>query len=153
MLFISWEKKQNRRGLFVASVRVLSCEVVTESKKGAGAPPAYAAMPSSWCTDLLLLQRLGGEKRCSGERLTTDVRGLQLASAPNPASVGNQHNEILQYKNRLDKMSHHTTEQHGSAGGGGFLSKLRGQAEAALAKVPAYNEMQHVVRQGMVQGQ
>lgn len=40
-----------------------------------------------------------------------------------------------------------TQEQQGIGRPGGFFSKLRNQAEQALAKVPAYNELEHSLRQ------
>lgn len=43
-----------------------------------------------------------------------------------------------------------TTPNNTSSGGGGFLARLRGQAEAALHRIPAMDELQHSVRQQYV---
>jgi hypothetical protein len=52
-----------------------------------------------------------------------------------------------------NEQTHGQEQTHGrtaSSGGGGFFSKLRSQAESALAKVPAYNELEHSLRQASV---
>lgn len=43
----------------------------------------------------------------------------------------------------------HQNDGHAASGSrsGGFFSKLRSQAEQALSKVPAYDELQHSMRQ------